>query len=200
MSQPLLATAKLEFQYTVSTFVHRLNMYIAYNDVLGQHQMVDRDGITTILWTVGAQYLWDKIRAMYNPTAMPAPAQLSIFQRSGIFWNLIDIATLTGAGSSVGGETLANQYTWVLRDLQFKKLRFVLLEGINGYTGHWQNGLTPDPAMNAVTNALSGADANANAPYRWFKSRGDRFLAATGNIAGLTLDLNDKLKRARGLE
>lgn len=200
MSQPLLATARLQLLYQVSGFNHRLNTYMAYNDVLGQHQMVDRDGITTVLWTLGAQYLWDKFRSLYSAASLPAPASVSLFQRSGSLWNLIDVAALTGVGTSTGAVALANQYTWVLRDLAFKKLRFLSLENVYGYVGHWNNGITPDTSTNNMTNALSGADTNANAPYRWMKSRGDRFLAATGVVAGLTLDLNDKLKRARGYE
>lgn len=200
MSQPLLATARLQFLYQVSGFNHRLNCYVAYNDVLGQHQMVDRDGITTVLWSLGGQYLWDKFRALYSAASLAAPASLSLFQRSGSLWNLIDVTTLTGIGTSGGAFTAGNMYTWVLRDLQFKKLRFLSLENVYGYVGHWNNGLRGDAATDAVTNMLSGADASANAPYRWMKSRGDRFLAASGAVAGLTLDLNDKLKRARGYE
>lgn len=200
MSQPLLATARLQFLYQVSGLNHRLNMYMAYNDVLGQHQMVDRDGITTVLWTLGGQYAWDKIRAIFTAASLPAPASLSLFQRSGTLWNLIDVASLTGIGTYAGTVALASQGTWVLRDLAFKKLRFVLLELPFGYVGHFNNGLSSDGQLNAVSNMLSGADTNANAPYRWMKSRGDRFLAANGVIAGLTFDLNDKLKRARGFE
>lgn len=200
MSQPLLATAKLTFEYTVAGLLHRLNMYMAYNDVLGQHQMVDRDGITTILWTVGAQYAWDKIRATLYSGDVTSPAQVSLYDRSGTLWNLKDVAALTGVGSYPSATAKASQETWVLRDTAFKKLRFILLEGPYGYVLHSPNGVVSDPSLNAVSSMLSGVDNNASAPYRWMKSRGDRFLAATGVIAGFTLDLNDKLKRARGFE
>ena len=200
MAQPLLATARLQFLYQVSGLNHHLNMYMAYNDVLGQHQMVDRDGITTVLWTLGAQYAWDKLRALFSAASLPAAASVSLLQRSGSLWNLIDVATLTGIGSYPGAVALANQATWVLRDTAFKKLRFVLLETVFGYVGHWNNGVSADGSLNAATHMLDGVDANANAPYRWMKSRGDRFLAAAGVVSGLTLDLNDKLKRARGYE
>ncbi len=199
MSQPLLATARLEFLYVVNSFNHRLNTYMAYNDVLGQHQMNDRDGITTVLWTLGAQYLWDKVRGVYSAAGLPAAAQVSLFSRSGSIWNLIDVAALTGIGSGSGTVALANQSTWVVRDTAFKKIRFVLLEDLYGYAFHVQNGISGSAPLDDVTKMINGTDTNASAPFRWMKSRGDRFIAATGSIAGLTQDLNDRLKRARGL-
>jgi hypothetical protein len=189
----------LEFKWSVAGFVHRLNTYMAYNDVLGQHQMVDRDGITTILWTVGAQYFWDKIRAIYDTSGVASPASVTLFSRSGTLWNLIDVANLTGAGLHAPPYTPAQQWTWVLRDTAFFKLRFVLLETYNGYAAHFNDGITTTAINDAITNALNGVDVSANAPFRWMKSRGNRFLAASGTVAGLTADLNDKLKRARGL-
>jgi hypothetical protein len=199
MSQPLVATSRLVAKYVVSGLTHTLRMYMAYNDVLGQHQMVDRDGITTVLWTLGGQYVWDKIRAMLDATLVPNPATLELQQRSGTLWNPIDFAALTGAGSG-GGFSPALQQTWVLRDIAFKKIRFEVLEGVYQYNYHSNTGVGLNAAETAVTSMLSGADASANAPYRWMKSRGDRFILASGAIAGLTHDLNDKLKRARGIE
>jgi hypothetical protein len=199
MSVPLTATARIEFKYVIAGMTHRLNTYMAYNDVIGQHQMVDRDGITTVLWTVGAQKLWDAIRTAYVAASLTAPAQISLFQRAGTLWNLIDVATLTGIGSGSGTQTLASQFTLVVRDTAFKKMRFVLLELSQGYAGHDPLGMGISGIGNTITQCINGVNGNANDAYRWMKSRGDRFIAATGAIAGGTLDMNDKLKRARGL-
>lgn len=199
MSTPLTAVSKLEFKYDIRGFTHRINMYMAYNNILGQHQMNDRDGITTVLWTVGAQYIWDLLRVLYTTMDLTVGAQLSLFDRSGLFWNLVDVAQLTGVGTLGSGVAVAHQATWVLRDTAFKKLRFVVLETLAAYVGHSQDGTTLGTPFNNVTGSLSGGDVSANAPYRWMKSRGNRFLAATGVVAGLTFDVNDKLKRRRGL-
>lgn len=199
MSVVLAATAKLVFQYTVDDLPHKLQTYMAYNDVLGQHQMVDRDGITTVLWTVGAQYLWDKFRQGYNSTDVSSPASVSLFHRSGSLWNLVDVSALTGVGASGSATSPAQQFTWVLRDTAFKFVRFLALETIGGYVGHYPVGIGGTSWLNNITYMLSGADTDASAPYRWLKSRGDRFLAATGTVAGLTADSNDALRRARGL-
>jgi len=186
-------------KYVVHNLTHTLRMYMAYNDVLGQHQMVDRDGLTTVLWTLGGQYAWDKVRIMLDATEVPNPATLELQQRSGILWNPVDFAALTGAGGG-GGYQPALQQTWVVRDTAFKKIRFEVFEGVYALSYHSNVGVGLNAAETAVTSMLSGADASANAPYRWLKSRGDRFILATGAIAGLTHDQNDKLKRTRGLE
>lgn len=200
MSTPLTATAKLTFSYSVSGFIHKLNAYMAYNDILGQHQMVDRDGLTTVLWVTGAQYLWDIMRGLFSAASVPAPASVSLFSRSGILWNLIDVATLTGVGNGIGAMVPAQQITWVLRDTGFKKMRYLYLETTLGYVYHSPTGVGQTAEEQNSCDMLTGVDASAAAPFRWLKSRGDRFLAASGQIAGLTHDLNDKLKRARGFE
>jgi hypothetical protein len=200
MSTALAATARITFQYTVQNFRHRLAMYMAYNLVLGLPQMVDRDGIVTVLWTVGAQYVWDKLRACYYTVDVPNPPSIVLESRSGALWNPVAFATLTGAGSNGNATSIASQCTYVLRDTMFKKLRFVFLEHTFGYVGHSATGVTGNAFLEAITEMLNGVDASANAPYRWMKSRGDRFLLATGDIAGFTFDLNDKLKRGRFLE
>jgi hypothetical protein len=199
MSVPLTATAKLQFVYSVKGLQHKLASYCAYNDVLGQHQLVDRDGITTILWTTAAQTLWDALRQFYQAADVTVPASVSLYQRSGFFWNLIDVFALTGAGNGASAANVAQQSTWVLRDSAHKFVRFVVLETLNPYVGHSANGQGIGTVSNALSDELSGANVGASMGYRWIKSRGDRFLAATGVIAGLTYDVNDKLKRARGL-
>jgi len=200
MSEPLTATARIVFTYTVAGLIHRLRHYCAYNVVLGTNQLVDRDGITTILWTLAAQYLWDKARAIFTAATVPVPPIAELQARSGLFWNPVEIANLTGVGSHAGTYSQASQATFVLRDTLFKKLRVIYLEPALGYVFHSVNGGGLDTALSALADSYGGFDASANAPYRWVKSRGDRFLAATGVSAGFTLDLNDKLKRARNLE
>lgn len=199
MSVVLAATSMLRLDYTVQGLPHKLDMYCAYNDVLGQHQLVDRDGITTVLWTLAGQYIWSKLCAIFSPASVPSPAQLSLLHRTGTLWNVVDISALTGIGGSAGVYAPASQITWTVRDSAFKFIKFEALEGTGEYAGKYKNGIGFAASTNAVSNALSGADTDASAPYRWMKSRGDRFIAATGAIAGMSMRLNDKLARARGV-
>jgi len=200
MAQPLLATSKLTFEYVVQGVLHKYDAYMAYNDVLGQHQMVDRDGITTILWTVGAQTLWNAARQFWTAGDVLTPATLKLFKYAAPVWNLIDTAALTGIGSGGGPISLASQVTYVLRDTAFKFVRAIWLECNQGYVGHSPNGSGISGVLTGLSDEYTGVNPTVSAPYRWQKSRGDRFLAATNAVAGLTLDLNDKLKRRRGLE
>jgi hypothetical protein len=199
MPQPLLATSKLSFNYNIKGFAHKLDCYMAYNDVLGQHQMVDRDGITTVLWSLGAQYLWDKFRAVLLSTDVPSPATVTLLKRVGAIYNVIDVATLTGAGSGGGATQYGNQSTWVVRDTAFKFIRFIQLENIGAYVGHYLGGLGAGTGFNAISAMLSGSDTDPSAPFRWLKSRGDRFVAASGTVIAMTFDTNRKIRRARGL-
>ena len=199
MSVPLTATSVLRFEYVVSGLRHKLQTYMAYNDVLGQHQMVDRDGITTILWTTGAQYLWDKVRALYYSGYVTSPATVTLLHRSGTLWNIVDVAALTGTGSNGTVGKFGAEGTWTLRDTSFKKLKYILLEAVFDLTGKYPTGIGAGSAINAMTNALNGVDTDASAPFRWVKSRGDRFLAASGTVAGLSFRPNDAICRARGI-
>lgn len=200
MAEALTATARMDLRWVLGGLTHKLSTYCAYNDVLGQHQLVDRDGITTILWTVAGQYMWDKLRAMLSATGVVAVPSLTLMHRTGTLWTEVSVANLTGTGSHISATQTAQQMTWTLRDTSFKKIRFMVFESVYGYLYHSQNGTGSDGTQQAVSDMLSGADTNANAPYRWMKSRGDRFLLSTGAIAGLTHDLNDFLKRRRGWE
>lgn len=200
MSTPLAAVSRLDFRYRSYSRQHRLSTYVAYNNVLGAHQLNDRDGITTILWTLAAQYLWDKVRAIYDGTNTPSAASVTLLDRVGTLWHVTDVAALTGIGSGGGQNQAAQQFTWVLRDTAFKKLRFITLESNGGYLYHTDDGCGAGAGTDAISNMLNGVDTNANAPFRWMKSRGDHFLAASGTIAGFTADLNDKIKRAAGQE
>lgn len=199
MATPLTATARITLQYVVDGFLHKLRAYVAYNLVLGVPQLNDRDGITTVQWQLGAQNLWDHVRAVLNTSAVPAPATATLESRAGALWNPVVQVTLTGAGSQGGTYFKASEATWVLRDTAFKKIRFIILEWAFGYAYHSATGASTQTEIQGISDGLSGANVGANEPYRWMKSRGDRFLLATGDIAGLTLDLNDKLKRARFL-
>lgn len=200
MATPLTATARIKVTYTTDGFVHRYVNYCAYNLVLGIPQLVDRDGITTVLWSLASTYLWDLVRAVMSTTAVGATAVATLESRSGALWNPVAIYPLSGAGTTVGAYSKAQQATWVIRDTAFKKMRYLIFETPFAYLFHSVTGRGYSAGYDAITDGFSGTDASANAPYRWVKTRGDRFLLATGDIAGLTFDLNDKLKRARGLE
>lgn len=199
MSVALAATARIAIAYVVDGLHHVIHHYCAYNLVLGVPQLVDRDGITTILWTLAAGDLWSVAKGMFTAASVPSVPTATLESRSGALWNPVAVTSLVGIGTHGGTYNKASELTFVLRDTLFKKVRVNWLEGAFGYVGHSATGTGIEASVDGMANMYNGANAGANDPYRWVKSRGDRFLAPTGVIAGGTLDLNDKLKRARGL-
>jgi hypothetical protein len=136
---------------------------------------------------------------MLENGAVQGTAQAQLQTRSGTIWNPIAFATLSGGGAGNASTKAASQATFVLRDSAFKKIRAMVLEHTEGYVFHSLDGTGGSSATQFWAGGYTGVDTNSNAMYRWVKSRGDRFILGTGMAAGLTFDLNDKLKRARGL-
>lgn len=200
MATPLTATARIKIEYTNTGLRHRFVRYCAYNVVLGTNQLADRDGITTILWTLAATYVWDLMRALMSAAQVAATATATLESRTLALWNPVEIFSLAGGGTSGGGGATAGQSTHVVRDTAYKKSRWLIMEPDHNYIGHSPNGYGFGAVWDNFNQAINGGDASPNAPYRWAKSRGDRFNLATGCVAGATFDLNDKLKRARYLE
>jgi hypothetical protein len=200
MGQELLATARIELSYVVNGLAHKLRHYCTIVYVLGQPQVADRDGLNTLIWDAGvAQFWWNRVRGMLENGAVQGTAQAQLQSRSGTIWNPIAYATLSGGGAGNASTKSASQATFVLRDTAFKKIRAMILEHTEGYVFHSLDGTGGSSATLVWANAYTGADTDGNAMYRWVKSRGDRFILGRGSAAGLTFDLNDKLKRARGL-
>jgi hypothetical protein len=196
MSQPLLATDRIVFNIAVGGLAHKLVAYVKQAaPIMGVPQILDRDGITTHGWDGAAQYMWDLLVAIYDSTTPPAAAELQ--NRSGIVWNPVAGVTLTSNGIGTG-IALAGQLTYVLRDTAFKHIRYTLMETTLPYAGHEPNGFGLDVNADALLTALT-SNSNVVAPFNWQKSRGDRYILASGACAGGTLDLNDKLRRRRSL-
>jgi hypothetical protein len=200
MSQPLLATFRMVINYRVAGVNHAWRGYcFAPTPTVGAPDILQRDGVSVLDWTDAANYSWDQMRTLYNTGSIDS-AQAVLEQFADPVWNPISFHTLTGGGASSASQKNAQQITYVLRDTAFFKLRFILLETVQGYTGHVGTGYGLGTDQNSFTEKLDGTETNVNAFWNWQKSRGNRYFLASGTVAGLTFDLNDKLKRRRGLE
>ncbi|SRR6266496_2331657 len=198
MSQPLIATHRVTVTYVVHGLAHKFSAYASASLVLGVWSLADRDGIVALNWTACAQALWDAIRAILDNTTPAASAILE--ERSGLLWTLTDTFALSGIGQQTPAYSPACQLSIILRDTAFLKIRALILEASEPYVGHSADGTGINSGITNTVAFWTGANTGAQNPYRWQKSRGNRFIKATGMVAGATLDLNDKLKRARGLE
>lgn len=198
MAQALVAEFRVVITYTVVGKPHVQRSYCQVEDISDVvPNLIGRDSDLTE-WTDCAQGWWDEMRGIVDNSAIGANAVLE--QRTGAIWFPMKSVALTdnGAGSV---ETLASQYTLVVRDTAFKRIRVIIMEpGTGLYVGHSANGLGITELTDDVANAWNGENADLTMPYNWAKSRGDRYVLGSGAIAGGTYDLNDRMKRERGYE
>lgn len=199
MSTPLTATDRFEFEVFVSGLPHKIHAYCKRTvPLMGAEQIINRDGSTPMDAGDSAQGFWNGIRGIFDTTVVAPSVVLQ--NRSGIVWNPVASYTLTDAGSAGGSIYLASQLTVLINDTAFKKIRLTLMEPNEGYVGHSPTGLGITGTIDAMIPTFTDSSSASNSPFFWMKSRGDNYIAASGAVRGATLDLNDKLKRRRGLE
>jgi hypothetical protein len=198
LSTPLTATHRFSFTYAVDGLQHVAIAYCKRQDpLIGGMGVANRDGSSLTSIGDAAQGYWDLMKQQMLGS-VPVPTVL-FEERSGLLWFPLAGVAVTGAAGA-GANFHASQYTLVVRDTSFKKLRITWMEGALGYVGHSPSGLGLGAGADNIANGYNGVGFGAHDPYVWQKSRGDRYILAAGAIAGATLDLNDKLKRRRGLE
>lgn len=199
MPTTILATDRIELAYIVDGHEHKCRLYCKRVTTLttGHQSVTARDGSTLLDWTECAQAVAAMIDAYSRADANP----LAALQTQGApnVWNPIDFFATSTPGHG-GAYQPASEITFVLRDTAFTRPKFVLMEGSSGYVGHSADGSGMPSAVVVLKNSLDGTSADPHDPYNWMKSLHDNYLLASGTIAGATLDLNDKLKRMRGLE
>lgn len=196
MSTPLTATDRVVLTYQVLGLQHRLVSYCSQGaPISGEPSLITRDGSSTIVWNLLAQFQWEVLRSLLDPSTPPASAQLET--RSGIIWNPVSGQSLLHNGAA-GGSSEASQLTVVLNDTAFKKIRVIAMEPSLGYAGHSPSGIGVSGPIDAFVLAYTTM-TDPDCPFEWVKSRGDRYILSSGACRGATLDTNDKLRRARGL-
>jgi hypothetical protein len=196
VAQPLIATDRIRMRYIIDGLSHDMRHYVHVQDSAGvDSTLAHRGGGSGVLWTDDVQFLWDVWRSIFHSGTTSADVLLE--HKDGDVWNPIAGYTATGAGSqSVYNK--AQQTTIVLRDQFFNKLRIVGLESNQGYAGHDVDGSGLTTALSNIVLAYT-TSTDTNAMYNWIRSRSDILVANTGGAVGVTLDSNNKIRRARGL-
>lgn len=197
MTTTLTATHRIFTQWINDGIIHDSIAYCERGtDIAGIPYLKDRDGVTELPWTDAIAQLRVALQSVVGNTFAGLSHQLE--ERSGSLW--FPVAFGTTLALSGGPAQPASQFTLVLRDTSFLKIRVTLLECIHGYVGHSNTGLGINGAIDDFVGNYNGDGGGSDMPYRWQKSRGNNFILGVGSVAGGTLDLNDKMKRRRGLE
>lgn len=200
--QPLTADYRLELQITVPTLTHELRTYCqASPSILSVdgYYLWDRDGLATLIPSVCAQTFWNALRPVFH-TDVLAPSWL-LRNRVGSVWNPVAGGALTGAGTLSTGNILCSQVTISMRTDNFQRIRMLLLEQAvlaGAQKGFGSAGL--HAAMPDLSDAIDGSDTEGSGYFQWARSKDKRQLAASGSIISYTWDLNDKIRRARGVQ
>jgi hypothetical protein len=201
VATPLTALFRITLTYVVAGLSHKVRAYVRPVAVGAQPWVLnDRTNTPMIItWRDVALGWWLHIFAPVMTSSVPgASAVLEQFVAG--LWQPIDFYSVVQVGLDPAPPTLAEEATYVIRDTAFKKIRVILLETTQGYLGHSNTGMGVTGSFDVVTPYLNGATPVATSPWNWQVSRGNRYFLAAGAIAGLTLDQNRKLKRARHQE
>lgn len=200
MSQILLANWRATLHYVVDGFPHISNHYcdaLVDTGSLVGYSLLDRDGATHIHLEDAAQRWGDLIGSILYST-LSSVGSVLLEQRSGSVWN--PVVSSTPVSVSMTGFTYnkASQMTTVLRDTAFKKVKDLAMESVVLVGKHGV--AVPSSAFVEHAYLLSFTDGftGPSDPYRWIKSRGNRYLA-TVPFVGYTTDLNNKIRRRRGI-
>lgn len=194
MSTVLVASWRITIPYTVTGQNHKVHAYARIATTTPSFGLRHRDLTTVIPWTDAA----DQFNRYFGDAFLPAAATwgtVLLEQLVGSLWQ--PQATHSVTGTQTGTTIPASQVTVVLRDTTFKKIRLVALDTKYQPPIRWAN----LPTGTVIDNNLvewTGAYTDTASPFLWQVGRSNNFLQADP-IAGISVDLNDKLRRARGL-
>jgi hypothetical protein len=197
MSTPLTADYRIKIEFQQNGQPHVWHGYCRLNDLGDSPPSIkDRTLASPISWTDAAQAACDGLSFVW--AALDADPIATLEHLVGILWLPQDFATLTSPAS--GTLVPASMFTLVCRTSSNKKIRVIAMETGDGYVGHSPSGMGINGQADQMVPYWDGSSIIANAPFLWQVARNNAFIAATGGVAGGTYDLNDRMKRRRGLE
>lgn len=195
MSTPLTASWRITIPYTVSGKAHKHRAYVRIATITPTYTLRQRDGTTTMLASLAIDILANKLAIVVPAGSVFGTALLEEY--SGGLW-LPRYSHAPTMGTVISGTLApASQITVVLRDTGFHKIRAIMLDTKFPPPGHWNDDGTA-AGLGGWTDRYGLAGASSNDPYYWQVSRGNLYLQDSP-WAGITFDLNNKVRRARGL-
>jgi len=203
MPQPLTAEYRVRLDIVVSGLTHKFRTYAqASPSILAPsgYFLWDRTGLATIDSQDAAQSIWTALRGIYG--SIVAAPQFILENRSGTVWNPVATGALTGAGTDGSSFFDASQLTVSLRTDNFQRIRMVILEQDHTSSPQKKSSMTAFKSAwtTALGEAIDGTDADGNGYFQWARSLDNRMLQEASPFVSATYDLNDKIRRARGLQ
>jgi hypothetical protein len=203
MPELLTAEYRLRMDIVVNGLTHKMRQFCEASPSLlasSGYFLFDRSGLATIDAQDAATYWWNPLATIYG--SIVAAPQWILEARDGVVWNPVTAGVTSGAGSSGSSYYDAFQRTISFRSSVFTRLRLVILEQNKSNS---PNKLTSIAAFSALfgstlADAITGVDANPAGYFQWARSKNKRELHETSPYISCTGDLNDKVRRARGMQ
>jgi hypothetical protein len=197
MSTALLATGRITQPYTIGGVTHKARAYVRGLTLGGGIWRVNSRTLdeNDIVWSDAANQFANNIGNLCDASTVFGAALLE--QIVDGVWVTQDVFTVT-VTTKTGTYKPATQVTMVLRDINFKKVKVVVMEGTEAAPQHINGPTDGGTQMDLFTHEFGSTHTNANASYVWMVGRGNQYLA-TSPFVGLTVTLNRKIRRRRGL-
>lgn len=199
MSTPLSATGRIVIPYTVSNLLHQAHFYVRNPTLVGSVYQINSRATDAndTLWTDAADGLVESMSYLLPATVTAfSDAVLQII--SGTIWNPVSTFTPTATLHLSGSYHPGEQGTLVLRDVNFKKVKVVMMEGNQTIPWHWVDLASMTTEAANFAKQFTSSYTVSHAPYLWMVGRGDQYLR-TSSLVGFTIALNRKIRRARGI-
>lgn len=197
MSQTLISTARMQLSYTIAGLQHKLNLYVKNATPSGGTYDIDvRPSVGGVItFDHAADGIADVLEELMPSGATLDSVALQLL--TGSIWNSVYFAN-PSMTPSANTYVKAQQVTLVLRDTSFFKVKVITLEQTFPLPVHYSSYAALGGDTLNYVKEFTGNNTVTYPPFNWVVSRGERFLA-DGPFVGLTTDLNDKVRRARGL-
>lgn len=195
----LSAVGRIVIPYTVSGLTHTLHAYVRNPQLVGGNWLINSratDANDTD-WTDAAEALEYCISYVMDDAAVFGTQVLETLEDNA--W--IPRASNTypnanGSGTAIEG----SQATFVFRDVTFRKVKIVVMEGITSIPAHATtiNTAYTNP-WDLMLREFTPAHTISTSPYTWLVGRANQYLNAGSPFVSWTTTYNRKVRRARGL-
>ena len=198
MAQPFIATNRIHWQYIIGGLTHDAHLFCkGVGGALGSRTLTYRDASV-----VPVQTAVNVLAAAWSQL-MPTGYSFGDFRlenKVGVAWVLLETFTPTFTDASSGSSAVASQATLVLRDTHPYPIKVVVLEGNVNPPSHFvsEPAITPSQLRNFV-DLFTHFGVNPNRPFEWVVSRDENYISPSGDLVGVTMTLNRRVRRDRGL-